>query len=105
MPVRGRLHRGLGRRGLVALLAVAGALGAPGAAQAAVTFDRAFGTASPRGRDTGGFEKCTSRCQTGTQSGAAGGLEQPGGVAVDAQGRILVGANQRLPGRSVRGRR
>jgi tripartite motif-containing protein 71 len=55
-----------------------------------VTFDRAFGV----GVDTGAavFENCTtaSGCQAGTASGAAGGMNEPVGVAVDAQGRILV---------------
>ncbi len=86
MPVRGRLHRGLGRRGLVALLAVAGVLGAPGVAQAAVTFDRAFGiNVDPSDGNTGDFENCTSTCQTGTLSSAAGGMNQSAGVVLDAQ--------------------
>ncbi|MDT5104105.1 MAG: hypothetical protein QOI25_1618 [Mycobacterium sp.] len=78
-----------GRR-LGALLLVAGVLGAPGVAHAAVTFDRAFGI----GVDTGAgvFENCTtaSTCQAGTGGGGGGAIESPHGVAVDAQGRILV---------------
>jgi hypothetical protein len=75
---------------LGALLLVAGVLGAPGVAHAAVTFDRAFGI----GVDTGAgvFENCTtaSTCQAGTGGGGGGAIESPHGVAVDAQGRILV---------------
>ena len=72
------------------LLVLAGVLGAPGLARAAVTFDRAFGV----GVDTGTavFENCTiaSGCQAGINSDAAGGISDPLGMAVDAQGRILV---------------
>ena len=80
-----------GRRALGAvLLVLAGVLGAPGLARAAVTFDRAFGA----GVDTGTavFENCTiaSGCQAGINSDAAGGMSLPQGVAVDPQGRILV---------------
>jgi hypothetical protein len=85
--VRARL-RGLEVLALVTASAVV--VAAPGVASAAVTFDRAFGF----GVDTGAaaFENCTtaSTCQTGSASGAAGGMNLPGGVAVDAQGRILV---------------
>ena len=79
-----------GRRALGALLVLAGVLAAPGVADAAVTFDRAFGS----GVDTGTavFENCTvaSGCQAGLSSGAAGGMSDPVGMALDAQGRILV---------------
>ncbi len=80
-----------GRRALGAvLLVLAGVLGAPGLARAAVTFDRAFGV----GVDTGTavFENCTiaSGCQAGISSDAAGGMSDPLGMAVDAQGRILL---------------
>ena len=66
-----------------------------------VSFDRAFGVnVDPSDGDTGDFENCTnaSGCRAGTQSGAAGGLDQPAGVAVDEQGRILVAdnANKRI---------
>jgi NHL repeat len=61
------------------------------AADGTVAFDRAFGENVDPGGGTG-FENCTtaSGCQAGTASGAAGGMQQPQGVAVDAQGRILV---------------
>ncbi len=57
-----------------------------------VGFDRAFGIdVDPSDGDTGDFENCTtaSGCQFGTKAAppADGG---PSGVAVDAQGRILV---------------
>ena len=59
-----------------------------------VSFDRAFGiNVDPTDGNTGDFENCTSTCQTGTASGAAGGMNDPGGVAFDAQGRILVADN------------
>jgi hypothetical protein len=94
MLVRGgRLRRDVlvqGPRGLGAVLAVAGVLAAPGVAHATVTFDRAFG----EGVDTGAaaFQNCTtaSTCQAGSASDAAGGMFNAGGVALDAQGRILV---------------
>ena len=49
------------------------------------------GSGSTPGREV--FENCTtaSGCQTGIGSDAAGGMSYPQGVAVDAQGRILVG--------------
>ena len=72
------------------MLVLAGVLGAPGVARAEVTFDRAFGV----GVDTGTavFENCTiaSGCQAGIDSDAAGGMSNPLGMAVDAQGRILI---------------
>jgi hypothetical protein len=58
-----------------------------------VGFDRAFGTdVDPSDGNTGDFENCTTAttCQAGTPSGAAGGISIPLGIAVDAQGRILV---------------
>jgi uncharacterized repeat protein (TIGR01451 family)/uncharacterized repeat protein (TIGR02543 family) len=62
-----------------------------GSAHADVFFDRAFGF----GVDTGAaaFENCTtaSECQTGVESTDAGALRPgPAGLAVDAEGRILV---------------
>jgi DNA-binding beta-propeller fold protein YncE len=61
------------------------------AANGTVTFDRAFGIdVDPAGG--AGFENCTAAtgCKAGALSGAAGGMRLPFGVAVDAQGRILV---------------
>ena len=95
MHIRGVLWTTVGpvarRRRLGAvLLVLAGVLGAPGVARAAVTFDRAFGL----GVDTGTavFENCTiaGGCQAGINSDAAGGMSDPLGMAVDAQGGILV---------------
>ena len=83
------------RRGtmlVVLLLAVAGMAG-PGTAQALVDFDRAFGVnVDPSDGTSGDFENCTiaSGCAAGLPSGVAGGMNDPFGVAVDAQGRILV---------------
>jgi hypothetical protein len=55
-----------------------------------VGFDRAFGVGVETGAAS--FENCNtaSGCQAGAPSGAAGGMSSPAGVAVDAQGRILV---------------
>ena len=69
-----------------------------------VSLDRAFGI----GVDTGAavFENCTaaSGCQSGIGSDAAGGIKYPQGVAIDAQGRILVGDdNYRVDRFSVAG--
>ncbi len=96
MHIRGVLWTTVGpvarRRGLgaVLLVAVVGVLGAPGVAEAEVTFDRAFGL----GVDSGAaaFENCTTAggCQAGINSDAAGGMSDPLGMAVDAEGRILV---------------
>ncbi len=58
-----------------------------------VAFDRAFGVnVDPSDGTSGDFENCTSAsgCQAGLLTGVAGGLNTPVGVAVDAQGRILV---------------
>ena len=55
-----------------------------------VGFDRAFGIGVAGGA---GFENCTTTCQAGNASGAAGGMNFPAGVAVDAQGRILAADN------------
>ena len=62
-------------------------------ADGTVSFDRAFGIdVDPSDGDTGDFENCTtaSGCQDGTATDAAGGISSGYGVAVDAQGRILV---------------
>src|SRR3954469_3221160 len=76
-----------------ALCAIVIALAAPGAAQANVLFDRAFGV----GVDTGSgvFENCTiaSSCQEANfvnGDGRAGSMHLPNGTAVDAKGRLLV---------------
>jgi hypothetical protein len=73
-----------------------------------VSFDRAFGVdVDPSDGNTGDFENCTtaSGCQAAAASGAAGGIEWPLGVAVDAQGRILVsdGFNYRIDRFAVAG--
>jgi len=63
------------------------------AADGTVSFDRAFGIdVDPGDGTTGDFENCTSAggCRAGTPSGAPGGMSSPAGVAVDAQGGILV---------------
>jgi hypothetical protein len=114
LPVAGPKRRALVGRFPVRwiILGLAGsaavALAAPAVASAAV-FDRAFGV----GVDSGGtgFETCTaaSGCQAGTDSIIAGGMSDLSGVAVDAEGRILVAntANSRIdrftvaPGGSV----
>lgn len=80
---------------LLALALTGGALlSLPTTATAAgeeFSFDRAFGVGVNPGGGAG-FENCTtaSGCQAATASGAAGGMDTPSGVAVDAQGRILV---------------
>ena len=70
-----------------------------------VGFDRAFGVDVLPGGGTG-FENCT-RTAAGRrrQSDAAGGLASPSGVAVDAQGRIVVadGDNNRIDRFAVAG--
>jgi hypothetical protein len=63
------------------------------AGDGSVAFDRAFGVdVNPSDGHAGGFENCTtaSGCQGGTPTDAAGGLNTPGGIAVDSQGRVLV---------------
>jgi sugar lactone lactonase YvrE len=55
-----------------------------------VSFDRAFGVGVDPSGSTTAFENCTTSCQQGSPSGAAGGLSAPGGIDVDSQGRILV---------------
>jgi DNA-binding beta-propeller fold protein YncE len=53
-------------------------------------FLRAFGKdVVPGNRDTG-FEQCTTICQRGERAGDAGELDQPLGVAVDADGVVYV---------------
>jgi cysteine-rich repeat protein len=58
-----------------------------------VSFDRAIGIdVDPSDGNTGDFENCTTSCQAGTLSGAAGGMTTPVGVALDVSGRLLVAA-------------
>ena len=71
-----------------------------------VAFDRAFGIdVDPSDGDTGDFENCTtaSGCQAGTASDAAGGMDSPRGVAIDAQGGILVVDRKRIARFTVAG--
>ena len=65
----------------------------PGTAEATVSFERMFGVdVDFQDSNSGDFENCAAPewCRVGTATGAAGGLVNPEGIAVDRQGRILV---------------
>ena len=86
----------------VALLSVpvVSGIGGPAAAEtpvgtdpALVEFDRAFGVdVDPSDGTIGDFENCTTPtgCAAGLPTAVAGGMNDPFGIAIDAQGRMLV---------------
>lgn len=67
------------------------------ASDGSVTFDRAFGFGVQAGQPDA-FQNCVSDCEAGTASGAAGSLNFPWKLAIDSEGRLLVGeySNNRI---------